>query len=350
MRNRVNTPHSDLNYIFNQTASFWEALRGQRIFITGGTGFFGCWLLETFIWANTKLSLNAKAVILTRHKLGVAKNHPHLFKNSALHFVEGDVRDFRFPEGNFSHIIHAATDASMHLSETNPTLIWDTIVQGTKHTLEFAIHCKAKNFLLVSSGAVYGKQPPHVSYLTENHPCQPKLDDFRSAYAVGKCAAEHMCSLYAKQYGLDVKIARCFSFIGSYLPLNAHFAIGNFIRDGLSGGPIIVNGDGTPSRSYLYAADLMVWLWIILFRGETARPYNVGSDKAYTIAELAHIVAENFSSRPAVKIMELPKLNAVPDRYIPDVSRAREELGLVARTDLKQAIQATINWSSYLGQ
>ncbi len=267
-----------------------------------------------------------------------------------MHFVEGDVRDFKFPEGDFSHIIHAATDASMHLSETNPTLIWDTIVQGTKHTLEFAIHCKAKNFLLVSSGAVYGKQPSHAIYLTENYPCQPKIGDFRSAYAVGKCAAEHMSSLYAKQYGLDVKIARCFAFIGPYLPLNTHFAIGNFIRDGLNGGPIIVNGDGTPSRSYLYAADLMVWLWTILFRGKPARPYNVGSDKAYTIAELAHIVAENFSSRPAVKIMELPKLGAVLERYIPDVSRAREELGLVARTDLKQAIQATINWSSYSGQ
>jgi len=341
---------NDLDLILTQTVSFWEELRGQCIFITGGTGFFGCWLLESFLWANTKLDLQASAAVLTRDKFKFSQKYPHLFSDPALSFCEGDIRDFEFPKENFSHVIHAATDASANLNETNPVLMLDTIVQGTKHILEFAKHCGAKRFLLVSSGAVYGKQPCEISFLAEDYPCQPKLDDFKSAYAVGKCAAEHMSFLYAKQYGLEVKIARCFAFIGPYLPLDTNFAIGNFIRDGLKGKPIVVNSDGSSYRSYLYAADLAVWLWTILFRGATARPYNVGSDQAYSISELAHLVSSTVTSKPEVKIMKAPLAGAIPERYVPDVSRARKELGLIQQINLKQAIQATTSWYSHLEQ
>src|SRR3989338_5238858 len=123
---------TDLEYIFTQTESLWEELRDQQIFITGGTGFFGCWFLESFVLANRKLNLNASAVVLTRDKNKFSVKHPHLFQDSALFFIEGDIRTFDFPNGSFSHVIHAATDASAHLNETNPILMWDTIVQGTK--------------------------------------------------------------------------------------------------------------------------------------------------------------------------------------------------------------------------
>src|SRR3990167_10651892 len=102
---------NDLDYILKHTAPLWERWRNQHIFITGGTGFFGCWLLESFIWANTTLNLHASAVVLTRNKLNFAKKCPHLYHHSALSFHEDDVRNFSYPSGEFSHIIHAATDA-----------------------------------------------------------------------------------------------------------------------------------------------------------------------------------------------------------------------------------------------
>ncbi len=335
---------ADLDCIFENTRSLWTALRDQRIFITGGTGFFGCWLLESFVWANTKLNLHAKAVVLTRNVEQFAKKCPHLVSDPALVFQEGDVKNFQFPQGHFSHVIHAATEASVRLNKNNPDLMLDTIVQGTRHTLDFAKQCGAKQFLLTSSGAIYGKQPSHMSHLHEDYLYEPiPQQEIKSAYVEGKREAEKMCAYYAKHYNLDVKIARCFAFVGPHLPLDTHFAIGNFIRDGLNGNSIVVNSDGSPFRSYLYAADLAIWLWTILFRGETMRPYNVGSDESITIKDLACKVAAQFAPNSEVQIARA-SANQLPERYVPNVSRARDELNLKVRVDLEQAILLTKQW------
>ncbi|WP_347252317.1 NAD-dependent epimerase/dehydratase family protein [Legionella sp.] len=335
---------NDLDYILNQTAPLWEELRNQRIFITGGTGFFGCWLLESFLWINKKLDLNAEIFVLTRNIDNFANKYPYLYCQPSLNFCEGDVRNFTYPSGYFSHIIHAATDTNAKLIKEAPLTVFDSIVQGTKHTLEFARHCKAKKFLLVSSGAVYGKQPADITHIPESYPSLSYLTDTKSTYAVGKCAAEHFAYLYARQYELDVKIARCFAFVGPYLPLDGHFAIGNFIRNGLRGETIQIKGDGTPFRSYLYTADLAIWLWTILFKGETAYPYNVGSDEDYSLIDVAHLVASAFGNSIQVNVM-LPKSEqGMTERYVPDTTRARTELPLAPPIKLIDAIKLTQAW------
>ncbi|MDI6839394.1 MAG: NAD-dependent epimerase/dehydratase family protein [bacterium] len=344
---RDNPLASDLDHILTHTEGLWEDLRGKCLFITGGTGFFGCWLLESFAWANDNLDLNASALVLTRNYDAFQKNAPHLAANPAIQFHIGDVRNFNFPEGEFSHIIHAAsTSARATFNNEAPLLMFDTIVEGTRHTLDFALQCHAKKFLLTSSGAVYGKQPFDMTHILEDYCGAPHFTDPNSALGEGKRTAEFLCALYSREYGIEAKIARCFSFVGPYLPLDIHYAIGNFIRDALKGGPIQVNGDGTPYRSYLYAADLAIWLWTILIKGKSCEPYNVGSDEAITIKELAYMVRDCFKNKPEVIIKKKPKVGVKPERYVPSVKKAKSQLGLDVKVDLMTAIKKTISFHS----
>jgi dTDP-glucose 4,6-dehydratase len=157
--------------------------------------------------------------------------------------------------------------------------------------------------------------------------------------------AEHLCILYGRQFGLQVKIARCFAFIGPYLPLNAHFAAGNFIRDGLKGGPIVVKGDGTPVRSYLYAADLAIWLWTVLVKGESGHAYNVGSEYEIRIEFLAQSVANLFGVPLIVKGFRDARAGSSVERYIPSTLKVHDALNLKQTFDLQTSILKTIAWN-----
>jgi nucleoside-diphosphate-sugar epimerase len=342
----MNPLAADLDHVLAHTEGLWDELRGQRIFITGGTGFFGCWLLESFAWANDKLGLNASAVVLTRNPSLFRAKAAHLASHPAISLHTGDIRTFEFPSGTFSHVIHAATEASAKLNDENPVLMFDTIVEGTRRALEFTRQCGARSFLLTSSGAVYGRQPSDLTHIPEDYTGSPDLSAPQWAYGEGKRAAEMLCTLYAKQHSLSPKIARCFAFVGPYLPLDIHFAIGNLIRDGLRGGPLRVNGDGTPFRSYLYAADLAIWLWTILFRAPACRPFNVGSDAALNIRETAEAVAAQFQPPSPVQVARVLDPAKPAERYVPAVRRALEELQLRQTIPLPEAIRKTSNWAA----
>jgi dTDP-glucose 4,6-dehydratase len=335
----------DLDHILKHTKALWKDLREKKVFVTGGTGFFGKWLLESFVWANDQLKLNAQMLVLSRNPDFFKTRYPHLAEASGITFHQGDARNFDFPQERFDFIIHAATDASAQLDAENPLLMVDTIVEGTRRTLEFARHCGAKRFLLTSSGAIYGKQPSELSHIPEDYSGAPDPTQPASAYGEAKRLAEVLCSIYQKEYDLKITTARCFAFVGPYLNLDIHYAVGNFIRDGLTGSPIYVSGDGTPYRSYLYAADLAIWLWIILFRGESGEAYNVGSEESVSISELAHEVSFAFSKVPEVVIANPKVSDQKPELYVPSIKKARKGLQLDIWIKLKDALHRTIKWS-----
>lgn len=329
----------DLDGILLQTRHLWEEFRGHKIFLTGATGFMGCWLLESFAWACDHLALDTRVYALTRDPDRFAAKAPHLASHTSVVLVQGDVRSFTFPEGPFSHIIHGAAQPSAAASQP---LQREIIVEGTRHVLDFGRACGASKSLFISSGAVYGPQPPSCSHMPEDETAVARPLTVPSAYAEGKREAER---LWREEAGPGQRtIARCFAFMGPYLALDGQYAVGNFIRDGLKGGPIWVNGDGTPFRSYLYAADLVVWLFTILCRGAAGRAYNVGSEQAVSILDLAHAVAAAFSLQPTISVLQKPVSGALPPRYVPSTLRARTELHLQENFPLASAIQATVSW------
>ncbi len=338
---------TDLGRIVARAAPLFEELRGARLFLTGGTGFFGRWLLASFVEANRRMNLGAEAVVLSRDPARWRAMHPDVAKAPGIGWVTGDIRNFPWPGGGFTHVLHAATDTSVAAAR-QPRQLSDSIIGGTARTLDFAVAAGARKFLMTSSGAVYGKQPPHLTHLPEDFPGTSDPLHPGSTYEIAKRAAETLCAIAQREGRIDTTIARCFAFVGPYLPFRAHFAIGNFIHDALSGDAITLVGDGSPVRSYLYAADMALWLWTILLRGQSGRAYNVGSDEAMPLRDLAVRAAAAAGGNKPVRILGRDT-GSFRNAYVPSIARAREELGLSPWTGLDDALRRTADWARWRG-
>jgi len=342
----TNILSTELDEILDQTDPLWEQLRGERIFITGGTGFLGTWLLESFLHANRRLNLKAQANVLTRNPQAFEKRAPHLATDSIV-LCPGSLENFNAAPGNFAAVIHAAADVEARGSTLPTTLLtsWKTLVTGTERVLEAVSRMGAKKLLLTSSGAVYGMQPPELKLIPETYRGAPIFGEADFVYGEGKRTAEMLCALYGAASGVECKIARLFACVGAWQPIESYFAIGNFIDDVLNGRMPHISGDGRPYRSYLYAADAVVWLWTILLRGSANEPYNVGSEREITIAEAAKLVAQCGGLDPdSINISRHETNSGSSPRYVPDTSKARTSLGLAEHVPLKEAILRTLEW------
>ncbi len=330
----------DIDTVVTRLADDWPRLRGARLFLTGGTGFIGRWMLEALAQADRRFGLELDVTVLTRSPDAFAAKAPHLAACSAFRFVAGDVLALEARGERYTHVVHAATDASAHLNEHDPRRMFDTVVTGTRRALDFAVDAGADRFFFLSSGAVYGAQPWEIERVDEAYRGGPDQRDPRAAYAEGKRAAEMLCAIYGKQFGLDVVNARIFALLGPLLSLDIHFAAGNFIRDALAGRTVTVNGAGTAVRSYLYAADLTVWLLAMLLRAAPGSVYNVGSEDGVSIADLARRTASLLGA-PGVAVLGEPDGGWNPGRYVPSTARIRHDLGVAATVGLDEAIRRT---------
>jgi nucleoside-diphosphate-sugar epimerase len=332
----------DLDHIARHGATACEALSGASILITGGTGFFGMWLVEGLLWADTVLGLGLDLTVLSRDPARFAAGRGrHLGNRGNLQVIQGDIASFR-ARGPFSHVIHAAVEgdrghvASVHL---------DAALNGTRRIVELASEHRTKAVLFTSSGAVYHHADPAGGGRSVEGPGRRgDYTDFKPSYAETKRMSEFILAAGSERHGFRAAIARCFAFAGAYLPLDGGLALGNFLRDAMAGRDITVGGDGTALRSYLYGADLVVWLLTILARGEDCRPYNVGGDEAVSIGALAGLVADAAGRPGGVVIRQAATPGATPQAYLPDVARATGELGLRVHVDLREAVRRSLEW------
>jgi len=332
---------ADLDHVLEYTAGIWEPLRRQRLFMTGGTGFVGTWLTESLVWANTKLDLGVETVLLTRDPERFRAKAPHAARHKSIKLLRGNAQSFAFPEGEFGFVIHAATECHSEPTQEAPVATFDADLAATRRVLEFARQAGTRRMLFTSSGAVYGRQPDDLPGIPEDYPGAPMTTDPKSAYGHAKRASEFLCAMYSRQFGCAVTIGRLFAFIGPHLPLDG-YAVGNFIRDIMQGRAIQIESDGTTVRSYLYAADMSIWLWTILLKGESLRPYNVGSSRAITVNALAKAVAKTAGGKAEIAV--LGRAGVPATRYVPDTSRSERELGLLTRVPLEESLKRTREW------
>lgn len=326
-------PPADIEHVLAHTTEVWPRLKGKRLFFTGATGFFGIWMLGTWAEANRRYNLGMHVTALSRDPTAFARKIPSLGEGEPITWVTGSPLTFtaqdlaktwgRTPA--FDAVVHLATESDLQAAPEAATAV---IVNSTRAALAVAADTGAKRFLFTSSGVVQTSS---------------------SRYGVGAAAkrrAEELCEAFAARHQADVTIARCYSFLGPWLPLDGKFAAGNFIRDALEGRDIVIQGDGTPVRSYLYAADLAIWLWrmVATSEGTGLRTYDVGAETPVSIAELANAVAEAAGSSLRVQIRDsMPKTGA-EDRYVPSTVAAREAFGVREWISLPNALRRTLAW------
>jgi UDP-glucuronate decarboxylase len=247
----------------------------------------------------------------------------------------------------FDVIIHAATPASAVLNSENPEEMYRLNVLAMENVIEFASrHQKPPIVLFTSSGGVYGEMPDHLERFPEGWDRPWSSVPLSSAYAKGKVDAEALLSkatLDGKCQGL---IARLFAFSGVHLPLNRHFAIGNFVRDVVCDQRIIIRGNGSPIRSYMDGQDMSEWIFQIIECGSPEEIYHVGSERAISIKDLATLVGnryERLTDNP-VKVDILHQSSPLDgvSRYVPSTERTRTQLNVNETVGLEQSIDQMI--------
>jgi nucleoside-diphosphate-sugar epimerase len=316
-------------------------LDGRRLYLSGATGFFGKNILSLLLYLQRR-GASFRVTALSRSPERFLAAQPWCRRLRGLEWQQGDVLAEWNGDGQYDYLLHAATDtaAESHLDKLK---LFDQIQSGTRNALNFAAAHGVRRLLLSGSGAQYGAIPesfaagvPESALLA----CDPTKS--ASTYGEGKRAAEMLATLQGERHGFDVVCTRCFAFVGPGLVLDGHFAIGNFIGNALEGTAIHMATSGEAVRSYLYGADLAVWLLLLLMDADNGSAINVGSDRAIRVVDLANRVRDLVAPRLEVR----PGVNRSGEErkfYVPSIERAKT-LGLDAWTRLDHAITRTADW------
>ena len=308
-------------------------LEEKRVLITGGTGFVGRCLQDEI------------AVSEPNCDLWIASRSP-----TNIHFgrhIVWDLMGWELPTIGVDVIIHAATPASAELNAYNPISMFWANVRSMENIIRYAESLSTPPIVLfTSSGGVYGEMPFGQTRFFENDLVAPSTFNIRSAYAQGKRSAEFLLSEASERGVCQGIIARLFAFSGVHLPLDRHFAIGNFVRDAVSDVPILVHGDGTAIRSYLDGSDMARWLLRAIETGNKNFPYHIGSPEEISIGDLAHLVAARaeilLGKSATVEI--LGKVRAIDgvNRYVPDTTKTLASLDVGLTLSLESSIDSML--------
>lgn len=323
----------------------WSPLIKSRIFITGGTGLFGIWMVSALLKANLYFNLGLQITILTRNPEEFITQHPALASAENVQLLVGDVVHFEFSRERYDYLFHfATTPASATFNGEDQLKKMEMLYFGTKHVLDFAAAAGVKKVLFTSSGVVYGTTDSQTNGVAESYRGAPDVSRPDAALGEGKRIAEYLCAYYQEKYGISYAIARCYSFVGPLLPLNLHYAIGNFIKNCIHNEDICINGDGSPVRSYLYMGDAINWLLQLMLSDQKKSVHNIGSSRSISIGDLAHLTKDVLASKSSVVIKGIQSSadgNFARNSYIPDISLIKREFNITESVSLENSIVKT---------
>jgi dTDP-glucose 4,6-dehydratase len=303
-----------------------------RVLITGGAGFLGSHLCDKFI------NEGYEVICMDNFITGSPDNIAHLIGNKNFKFIEQDVTEYIYVEGDLDYILHFASPASPidYLKLPIQTLKVGSL--GTHKTLGLA---KAKNarLLIASTSEVYGD--PLIHPQQENYWGNVNPVGFRGVYDEAKRFAEAMTMAYHRYHNVETRIIRIFNTYGPRMRVNDGRAIPAFMSQALNGEPLTVFGDGSQTRSVCYVSDLVDGIYKLLLSDEVM-PVNIGNPDELSMLDLAKEINELAGSNCPIIFEDLPEDD--PKVRQPDITRAKEILGWEPKINRKEGLKLTFEY------
>ncbi len=349
----------DLAYICKEARAALSALSGRRLLITGGAGFLGYYLVQAALRWNTRdgRSDPINVTVYDNYARGVPDWLGELNGTPNLTLVCHDVRSpMPEDEGPFNYVVHAAGIASPIYYRRHPIDTMDANIKGLRTLLDHALRpygeTQLEGFLFFSSSEIYGDPPPEQIPTPETFRGNVSCTGPRACYDESKRYGETLCVNFARQYGLPIKIARPFNNFGPGLKITDGRIIPDLCRNILNDRDVVLHSDGSPTRTFCYAADAIVGYFKALVHGHPTEAYNIGVEAPeISMRGVADMIVgtarELFGYKGAVvhrSSDEREYLVDNPNRRCPVIAKARDQLGYDPKVPLRAGIKRTLLW------
>lgn len=291
--------------------TFWKNLKNSTILITGATGLIGSLITKTVLCSNRLKNTNIKIIAMIRNEEKARKIFGDLLERENIFLFKCDIAEKIDLLDHVDYIIHCASITTSNIMISHPVDVIQVAVNGTQNILNLAKEKSVKSMVYLSSMEVYGA--------FENAPDEKVNEDMlgyinplkiRSNYPESKRLCENLCVAYAAQYQVPVKIARLAQTFGAGVLPGENRVFAQFARSAMTGTDIVLHTLGKSEGNYCYTSDAVSAIFILLCKGENAQAYNVANEANHiTIADMAHMVAENFAEKPIKVVFDIPESN-----------------------------------------
>ena len=297
---------ADLEYITTVSFIDWEKFRNSSFFITGGTGLIGTWIVNSLVYANMKFDLNMELTLLVRNKIKAQEifNTTQKYSGCVFNFIESDIENFS-QNIKCDYVIHAANPTASNFFTMQPVETIKATVFGSMNVLEAVKDSAIKGFIYLSSMEIYGN-PTSDEEIKEDHYCNLDLSSARSSYPESKRLCEALCISYWKEFNVPTRIVRLTQTFGPGVRYDDQRVFAQFARSVIEKKDIVLVTKGQTKRSYLYIADAVTAIFLLLQRGKDGEAYNVANEETYcSILEMANLNARKMANNEiSVRIQE----------------------------------------------
>ena len=317
---------------FSKNVIFHASLKGSKFLITGATGLIGSTLVRCLLSIDDDIEITCPVRNLAKAKA----MYGDIF--DSVKFVECDLVSYLnglTATEYFQYIIHCASPTAGMYKDEETTETYTFAVDSTRAILEYARKSEVKGFVFVSSLEYYG-QNYDDSIITEDYLGYVDYSDPRSSYPLGKRAAEFLCVAYAKQYGVNVKVARLTQTFGAGVSADDNRVFAQFARSVIRGDDIILHTTGESAKPYCYTTDCVSAILYILLKGQSGEAYNVANEDTYiSIRDMAEFLRDNFNPEITVRVESHPEMGYAPITKLHLSAAKLMALGWQPKFDLK---------------